>query len=79
MQAMQTPLGPQGFDDVVRYEKAPERSSIGDTADVVDLVTEILKAVRTRGDDAVREYSRRFDKAELDSFEITAVDPQRGR
>jgi len=73
---MSTPVGPQGFEDVVRYEKAPERSSIGDTADVVDLVSEILKAVQTRGDAAVREYSLRFDKSELESFEIPATDRQ---
>ena len=71
---MSTPVGPQNFEDVVRYEKAPERSSIGDTADVVDLVTEILNAVRTRGDAAVRDYSLRFDKAEMESFEVTAAD-----
>lgn len=82
---MSTPVSPQHFDGVVRYEKAPERSSVGDTADVVDLVTEILNAVRLRGDAAVREYSLRFDKAELESFEVTgaerrasvdALDPQ---
>ena len=73
---MSTPIGPQGFEDVVLYEKAPERSSLGDTADVVDLVTEILKSVRTRGDAAVREYSLRFDKAELESFEVSAADRQ---
>ncbi len=73
---MSTPSGLQGFEDVVRYEKAPERSSIGDTADVVELVTEILHAVRTRGDAAVRGYSLRFDKADLESFEVTAADRQ---
>lgn len=73
---MSTPFGPQGFEDVVRYEKAPERSSIGDSADMVELVTEILNAVRTQGDAAVQEYSRRFDRAELDSFEVTAADRQ---
>lgn len=67
---------PQGFADSVHYIKAPERSSIGDTADVVDLVTEILRAVRTRGDEAVREYSSRFDKADLDSFEVSPADRQ---
>ena len=71
---MNTSVGPQNFEDGVRYEKAPERSSIGDTADVVELVTEILKAVRTRGDAAVRDYSIRFDKADLESFELSAAD-----
>ena len=73
---MSTPFGPQGFEHEVRYEKAPERSSLGDTADVVDLVAEILMAVRTRGDAAVREYSLRFDKAELERFEVTAAERQ---
>ncbi len=73
---MSTASGPQGFEDVVRYEKAPERSSISDTTDVVELVTEILDAVRTRGDAAVREFSLRFDKAELENFEITSADRQ---
>ena len=67
---------PEGFEGSVRYVKAPERSSIGDTADVVDLVSEILRAVRTRGDEAVREYSSRFDKADLESFEVTLKDRQ---
>ena len=71
---MSKPVGPQHFEDVVRYEKAPKRSSVGDTADVVDLVTEILNAVRTRGDAAVRKYSLRFDKADLESFEVTAAE-----
>lgn len=63
---------PQGFAGSVHYVKAPQRSSIGDTGDVVDLVTEILRAVRVRGDEAVREYSSRFDKADLDSFEVSS-------
>ena len=65
---------PEGFAGSVRYVKAPQRSSIGDTAEVVDLVAEILRAVRTRGDAAVQEYSSRFDKADLDSFEVSAAD-----
>ena len=73
---MSTPVSPAQFDGVVRYEKAPERSSAGDTADVVDLVTEILNAVRTRGDAAVRDYSLRFDNVEVESFEVTATERQ---
>ena len=67
---------PEGFAGSVQYVKAPERSSISDTADVVDLVTEILRDVRTHGDEAVREYSSRFDKADLESFELSAGDRQ---
>ena len=63
---------PEGFEGVVRYTKAPERSSVGDVAEVVALVTEVLHAVRTRGDEAVRELSRRFDQVELDEFEVSS-------
>ncbi len=68
---MEAAQSPAGFEGQVRYTKAPGRSSVADTADVVGLVQEILKAVQTRGDEAVREYSQRFDKAELDSFEVS--------
>ncbi len=71
---MQTAEFPKGFEGQVRYTKAPGRSSVADTADVVGLVQEILKAVQTRGDAAVREYSQRFDKVELDAFEVSAAD-----
>ena len=65
---------PLGFAGSVRYMKAPERSSVDATGDVVELVTEILHAVRTRGDAAVREYSSRFDKANLEQLEISLTD-----
>ena len=58
----------------MRYVKAPGRSSVEDTANVVGLVGEILAAVRTRGDVAVREYSQRFDGTNLDAFEVNAAD-----
>ena len=72
-----TPHGPQHFQDLVHYVKAPMRSSVGDTAGVVGLVTEILEAVRTQGDAAIREYSARFDKSDLDQFEVTPADRQK--
>jgi histidinol dehydrogenase len=36
----------------------------------IDAVREILAEVRKRGDDAVREYTLRFDKAELDALRV---------
>lgn len=39
--------------------------------DVTGIVTEIISQVRTRGDAALREYSERFDKVKLSSFEVT--------
>lgn len=40
--------------------------------DVTGIVTEIISQVRTRRDAALREYSERFDKVKLSSFEVTA-------
>lgn len=40
--------------------------------DVTGIVTDIISQVRTRGDAALREYSERFDKVKLSSFEVTA-------
>lgn len=53
------------------YIKAPERSADVDSGDVVQLVGEVLADVRTRGDAAVRDYSVRFDNADLDRFEVS--------
>ncbi|HEV7250869.1 MAG TPA: histidinol dehydrogenase [Shinella sp.] len=55
----------------VQYVKAPERDSIGDNASVETLVAQIIADVRERGDAAVRDYSVKFDKAELAAFEVT--------
>lgn len=58
----------------VAFVKAPERSSISDNAPVEALVGEIIADVRQRGDAAVRAYSARFDKAELERFEVTEAE-----
>ncbi|WP_439629522.1 histidinol dehydrogenase [Shinella sp.] len=55
----------------VQYVKAPERDSISDNASVETLVAQIIADVRERGDAAVRDYSVKFDKAELAAFEVT--------
>ena len=65
---------PAGFTGSVEYIKAPQRSASSDTGNVASLVTTILDAVRKRGDDAVREFSQRFDKISLDEFEVTQAD-----
>src|SRR4051812_44661356 len=58
----------------VSFVKAPERSSIGDNAPVETLVSEIIKNVRANGDAAVREYSVKFDKSDIEVFEVTATE-----
>ncbi len=41
------------------------------TANVSDVVTEIIANVKKNGDTALFEYSKKFDKAELQSLEVT--------
>ncbi len=57
--------------DKVSWIKAPTRNAENDNKPVADLVAKVLADVKTRGDAAVRDYSREFDKAELDVFEVT--------
>ena len=40
--------------------------------DVSEKVSEIICEVRKRGDEALLEYAKRFDRAELDSLEVTS-------
>ena len=54
---------------------APEdflNRDIGAEEDVSAAVDEILREVRTRGDAALRDYTRRFDGAELGDLRVTA-------
>ena len=60
----------------VTFVKAPERSSVSDNAPVETLVSEIIKNVRANGDKAVREYSAKFDKSDLEVFEVTDAERQ---
>lgn len=59
---------PQG----ISFVKAPSRDQVSDNAPVETLVAEILKNVREQGDKAVRDYSLKFDKADVPVFEVTA-------
>jgi sulfopropanediol 3-dehydrogenase len=60
--------------DSVTFIKAPKRDSVSDNAPVGALVAEVIENVRKRGDAALREYSRRFDKADLEAFEATEAE-----
>jgi len=73
--------GPAG----VRFVKSAERSAEADNGPVEALIRDILDDVRERGDAAVREYSRKFDKTDPEFIEVTkpereaavaALDPQ---
>lgn len=67
---------PGGLDGKVTFVKSPNRDLIDDNRDIVDLVASVLTDVRRRGDAAVREYSRKFDGADLDHFEVTSAERQ---
>ena len=64
---------PHGFAQSATYIKAPARDQFADNSDVTGLVAKILDEVRAEGDAAVRRYSRQFDRADLDSFEVTPM------
>ena len=49
-----------------------------ETADVSAPVAEILRDVKARGDAALLDYARRFDKAELSALEVTPRELEEG-
>lgn len=58
----------------ISFVKAPSRNQVSDNAPVETLVAEIIKSVRERGDAAVREYSSKFDKSDIEVFEVTPAE-----
>jgi len=44
---------------------------------VKDIVDEVLHAVKTRGDEALLEYTQRFDRVKVDSADALKLDPAR--
>lgn len=79
-----TKLDPQ-LASRLTYIKQPGRSAWSDNAPVEATVKQILDAVRQSGDAALRDYSRQFDKVDIETFEVStkereeavaALDPQ---
>ena len=66
-----TKLDPQ-LASRLTYIKQPGRSAWSDNAPVEATVKQILDAVRQSGDAALRDYSRQFDKVEIETFEVSA-------
>ena len=46
--------------------------------DVSAIVSDIIRTVREKGDEALLEYTRKFDKADLTSLEVTAEEMEEG-
>ena len=60
---------------IFQYGEVPNSEIFArrDTAyDVSDVVSEIISNVVSRGDEALFEYTRKFDKVDLDSLEVSA-------
>ncbi len=55
----------------IRFLKAPKTDASANAIHIEATVKEVLAAVRSRGDEALRDYSRLFDKVEIDRFEIS--------
>jgi histidinol dehydrogenase/sulfopropanediol 3-dehydrogenase len=55
----------------IRFLKAPKTGASADAIQIEATVKEVLAAVRSRGDEALRDYSRLFDKVEIDRFEVS--------
>lgn len=49
-------------------------SGRGDAGNVYEVVNEIIGQVRERGDEALFEYSAKFDKVSLESFEVSEAE-----
>jgi histidinol dehydrogenase/sulfopropanediol 3-dehydrogenase len=58
----------------ITHIKAPGRSAWRDNSPVEATVKTVLDAVRREGDEAVRRYSREFDKLDIEAFEVTATE-----
>lgn len=58
--------------DKVTHLKAPKRDADTDNREIEITVRDIISSVRTRGDAAVREYGKAFDKVDVTAFEVTA-------
>lgn len=59
---------------ILKYGEVPNTEIFARTAPTVnvqDIVSDIIKDVRERGDEALREYAKKFDKAELTSLQVT--------
>ena len=56
--------------------KAPGRSALTDNGPVETTVKQVIEEVRKRGDAALRDYSREFDRVDVERFEVTATERQ---
>lgn len=56
------------------YSKLTQRTKSNDGGSVISTVSEILENVRKRGDEALRDYSKRFDNADIKNIRVPEED-----
>ena len=54
----------------VRQTRTPQDTSVSGMSDIQSTVSDVLAAVRSRGDAAVAEFAARFDGSDLTAFEV---------
>ena len=54
------------------YTKLTQRTKSQDGTSIIKIVADILENVRKNGDNALREYSRKFDQAEIKEITVSA-------
>ncbi len=54
------------------YKKLTQRTKSQDGSSIIKIVADILENVSLNGDDALREYSRKFDQAEIKEITVSA-------
>ena len=76
---------PKNLELIITRVKSPSRDVVSDNSPVEKTVKTILEDVASRGDAAVREFSKKFDNSDLQVLEVTmaereaavaALDPQ---
>jgi sulfopropanediol 3-dehydrogenase len=65
-------MSQNNFPDATKIKrlKEPKRDAASDTASIETTVKDIIANVRSRGDVAVAEYAKKFDKSDLTQFEV---------
>ncbi len=56
------------------YTKLIQRTKSKDGGDIMNIVAEIIENVKKSGDTALREYSKKFDNADLESIKVSEAE-----
>ncbi|MHB8061824.1 MAG: histidinol dehydrogenase, partial [Ruminiclostridium sp.] len=53
------------------YTKLNQRTKSQDGGNIIKIVSEIIEKVKTSGDEALREYSKKFDNADIENIRVS--------